>query len=136
MEKIPNLITRTSICYVIMIFLMNCESKLFRPDFDVAHFTIIGREKCYVDTLKNGWLISLTFLPSGKTYGPDISYGGVIYKNVVKTYYDLSKQYTDSIDYACDFKIVDSPTSQCDAASPEYTEILTAEILELSIRSR
>jgi hypothetical protein len=71
---------------------MNYESKPFKPDFDVAHFTIIGREKCYVDTLKNDWLISLTFLPSGKTYGPDVSYGGIIYKNVVKIFLNHRRQ--------------------------------------------
>ena len=136
MGKILNSMTRGSICSAIMTLLMNCESKPFKPDFDVAHFTIIGREKCYIDTVKNGWLISLTFLSSGNSYGPDISYGGVTYKNVVKTYFDLSKQYADSIDYACDFKVVESHSAQCEVASPEFTDVPTAEILELSVRSK
>lgn len=136
MKRIMNFITVGALCCAIINLLMNCESKPFKPDFDVAHFTIIGREKCYADTLKNGWLISLTFTSTGDTYGPEISYGGEVYKNVVKTYFDLSEQYADTIDYGCDFKIIGSPTTLCNVASSAYTELPTADLLHLSVIRR
>lgn len=110
-----------------------CSEKPFSPDFDNAFIEILGKEECYTDSSQNAWLINLSNIPSDKKYGSPIVYKGSSYPNVAKTYRDLSKEYTDSINYAIDFKIIEISSLPCNVTAPENTDLPVAEIVELGV---
>ncbi|MGH2643273.1 MAG: hypothetical protein ACRDE2_04945 [Chitinophagaceae bacterium] len=57
----------------------------YKLPYEASAGIVIGRENCFVDTMKNYWLVYLTVYPNTKQYGDTISLNGTTYTNVVKT---------------------------------------------------
>lgn len=67
---------------------LGCTDKLpFKPDYEVAEGIIIGEENCKNIQSANAWLVNFPGPNAGnKKYGEEITYNGIVYKNVLKTY--------------------------------------------------
>ena len=100
---------------ILLLALLSCSHEpRVMDDISAGDIDILGKESCYSDNEKNAWLISLKSNSGKHIIGADIKFKGIEYKNVVKTYYDLSTQYLDTTHrYAIIFYSTDSLEAPC-----------------------
>jgi|GEM_PF-2360399 len=122
----------------ITVLAMGCfREPRFRDDSTTSYVDILGKEDCYTESEKNAWLVDLKTMANVPITAKEIQFKGVTYKNVVKTYYDLSEQYSDTVNrYAITFTIADTTISPCnlnpvDIDPGESGQIPVARILRI-----
>ncbi len=77
--------------------LLCCHEPRVRDDSIYSDIEIIGKEKCFQNADMNAWIVNLESPNESSRVGVEVLVDGVIYKNVVKTKYDLSEVFSDSL---------------------------------------
>lgn len=103
--------SKTFVTFMWAIVCLSCDKPLI-ADVDMAEIEILGKEICHED--REVWVISLSRVNSSKNYGSEIYYNNKNYTNVVKTYYDLSEYYEDTVNnYSVEFNEINATEPEC-----------------------
>lgn len=103
--------SKTFATFMLAIVCLSCDKPLI-ADVDMAEIEILGKEICHED--REVWVISLSRVNSSKNYGSEIYYNNKNYTNVVKTHYDLSEYYEDTVNnYSVEFNEINATEPEC-----------------------
>lgn len=111
--------------------IFSCNNKQpFVPDYEIATGTIIGIENCKKDPSLNAWLIHIPGPnPLSKTFGEEIVYNGIVYKNVVKSFSLPDSAKMPGKQYSFEFNLDGkSDAETCDAPDAVYFKLTKIKI--------
>jgi len=118
---------------MIWLTIMSCNNKYpFKPPFEDAAGTVIGREYCQKDTSSDYWLIAIHSLSSvSQQYGDTLTLNGVQYHNVIKVAGLPEKFKSAGEKVGFDFHISDkaSITTDCSLDTPKVYKLKLAELI-------
>lgn len=84
--KITNFFKVTFAIFIaISVTQSSCVKPPYKPDYENASGTIIGKEICSTNGIDDYWLIDLSVYPNTKQYGDTLIVNSIKYTNVVKT---------------------------------------------------
>lgn len=82
---------------LVSLLILCCHEPRMRDNSIYSDIEIIGKEKCFQNPDMNAWIINLESPNENSKVGVEILINKVIYKNVVKTKYDLSGAFSDTL---------------------------------------
>lgn len=114
--------------------LIGCERNKFPLEIrnGMAVGTVIGKEQCNADTVKDYWLIEIHSAPTiRKQYGDTVTVGGTKYFNMIKTTGITGDLKKPGQKIGIEFNISDevSSTSNCSVYKPLTYRLKIAEMI-------
>jgi hypothetical protein len=109
----------------------SCKREPYKPSFDLAGGTVVGKETCKADTSKDYWLIDLNInYTSENNFGDTLTINGVTYNHLVKTTQLLPEFMVigTRVSFDCNFSSSKILTTDCNVQNP-----ITYELKEMIV---
>lgn len=136
MNYILSIKTHPVILILALMPILCCHEPRVRDDDIYSDIEIIGKEKCFQNPDMNAWVINLESPNEKDKVGIEILIDGVVYKNVVKTKYNLSEVFSDTLrkyTVRCSPKVVLG--NACNISEESITPIGTENIPIIEVLS-